>query len=498
MQWFPTQFSTNIYLNMMEAGDSSISISVGNSSHDENSIYLLGVYRSNISDINFNSNFKRREFSQFNNTISKNATKQDDDFWEKYRTLTEKDLKTYQTIDSLGEEFKLDQKAEILEIVASGNIPIKFINIDLKDLYLINGYETFRLGLPIETNDRFSRFISIGAYGGYGFGDKQWKYGSHLKFNIHRPSYTSLKFGFSQDIEFSDYYCFYGEMPAVSFETLARKIFLSEADLTKKIYSSLNFTLFKYLQGNLSYNYQEKHISNQIRYDFISNIDNFIYTSDFTLKLRYAYKEKFMRTPRGNRISLGTTYPIAFFNATYGTDLFLANNEYFKLEAKLKKKFLIRNFGETIIDLTGGYIFGDVPYTNLYYAEGSRYNVNSDLGLSVNNTFNTMRIDEFISDKFANIFISHDFGSLLFSTKSWKPQLLITTAIGWGNNSRIGELQNETFAKKMNKGFYESGIQINNILSTYGVGIYYRYGPYALTKEINNWAFKISIKFNLW
>jgi hypothetical protein len=53
----------------------------------------------------------------------------------------------------------------------------------------------------------------------------------------------------------------------------------------------------------------------------------------------------------------------------------------------------------------------------------------------------------------------------------------------------------------MNKGYFESGIQINNILKLsfqgYGIGIYYRYGPYSLPKLIDNWAFKFNLTFVL-
>ena len=48
----------------------------------------------------------------------------------------------------------------------------------------------------------------------------------------------------------------------------------------------------------------------------------------------------------------------------------------------------------------------------------------------------------------------------------------------------------------MNKGYYESGLQIDNILlssfSGIGIGIYYRYGPYSLDGFRNNLAIKLS------
>jgi hypothetical protein len=53
----------------------------------------------------------------------------------------------------------------------------------------------------------------------------------------------------------------------------------------------------------------------------------------------------------------------------------------------------------------------------------------------------------------------------------------------------------------MEKGYYEAGLLINNIfrmqLFKYGVGVMYRYGPYAYPKTIDNFAFKLTLQFNM-
>ena len=51
----------------------------------------------------------------------------------------------------------------------------------------------------------------------------------------------------------------------------------------------------------------------------------------------------------------------------------------------------------------------------------------------------------------------------------------------------------------MEKGYYESGILINNILNlgfySFGVGAFYRYGPYSLDKISDNFAWKFTMTF---
>jgi hypothetical protein len=52
----------------------------------------------------------------------------------------------------------------------------------------------------------------------------------------------------------------------------------------------------------------------------------------------------------------------------------------------------------------------------------------------------------------------------------------------------------------MEKGYFESGLLINNLLRfqlfRYGLGVLYRYGPYAFGKTIDNFAFKLTLQLN--
>ena len=52
----------------------------------------------------------------------------------------------------------------------------------------------------------------------------------------------------------------------------------------------------------------------------------------------------------------------------------------------------------------------------------------------------------------------------------------------------------------MDKGYYESGLLINNILGIFGllnigVGAFYRYGPYSFENVADNFAYKFTLQF---
>lgn len=495
VQWFPVQLNTTLVMNLLQVSDNSTEITSNGDSGDD-FLPLVGIGKSYLTDISLNPDYKRRDFNNIEVDISEDANDRDDEYWVKYRhdSLTEKDMRTYEVIDSIGKEANLDKTMELMEVLLTGYIPWKFINIDASSLLWYNNYEGYRLGIGIATNDKMLKWASVGGYLGYGFRDKAWKYGGHLDFNIHKNSNTTLRFGYKQDLEFSDDHTFYVDKASFSLQS-ARDFFLSEMDSVRSYYSTFKFTSFKYLHTKVKFDYDEKWVININRYDFTNPINQHYFNSELGVYFRYAYKEKFFKTPYGNKISMGTKYPVLYFNVKKGIEFEDASNDYLKTEAKITKRITHRGIGDTYLSLSGGMVTGDIPYSELYYGPGS-YS-----WLNIDNSFNTMRVNEFVSDRFASFFFRHDFGSLLFKTKNWAPKLAIVSAVGWGDNSLIGDIQNDDYAKKMKLGYYESGIQINNILKMsfqgYGLGVYYRYGPYSRNREIENWAFKFNLTFVL-
>ena len=483
-QWFPVQLNTDLVMNMIQTSEDSVSMP------------LVGIGKSYLSDISLNPDYKRKDFNQIDVVVNDDANKKTEEFWNFYRkdSLTAKDVETYRVIDSIGKAENLDRTMELLEVITSGYIPWKFLNFDPSSIVWYNKHEGYRLGLGVSTNYKFIPWLSIGGFFGYGLKDKAWKYGGNLEFFLNKASNTRLKIGYKQDLEFSDDYSFNKDVSIFSQQSIL-DLFLSEMDSVTKYYATFKFSSLRYLSTDFRFEYCEKNIINPFRYDFIKPITKHYFNTEVGVYFRYAYKEKFLQTPRGNRISMGTDYPVFYFNVIKGLSLFESSNEYWKYESQIYKKFTIRNLGDTHITITGGLITGEIPYSGLYYAAGS-YS-----WLNIDNTFNAMRINEFISNRFACVFFRHDFGSLLLKTKKWSPRFVITSSAGWGDNNLIGAGVNENFAKSMNKGYYEAGIQINNILKLdfqgYGLGVYYRYGPYSLPKEINNWAFKFNVTFVL-
>jgi hypothetical protein len=170
--------------------------------------------------------------------------------------------------------------------------------------------------------------------------------------------------------------------------------------------------------------------------------------------------------------------------------------EYTKAEAKISKTFITRSLGDTKLALVGGWADRSLPYPLLYAGAGS-YGV---FTIETENSFATMRVNEFVSDRFASIHFQQDFGKLLFKGEKFQPGILIAASAGYGSlrmDPRHVNLKQNT----MEKGYYESGILFNNLLRQwflgYGLGVFYRMGPYTLPKTIDNFAFKFTVRFNI-
>jgi hypothetical protein len=69
--------------------------------------------------------------------------------------------------------------------------------------------------------------------------------------------------------------------------------------------------------------------------------------------------------------------------------------------------------------------------------------------------------------------------------------------LGYLNSSSSTKYQMTDFRK----GYLESGFEINNLLRmdflSWGLGVYYRYGPYHLPSAGDNFAYKFGFFINL-
>ena len=115
------------------------------------------------------------------------------------------------------------------------------------------------------------------------------------------------------------------------------------------------------------------------------------------------------------------------------------------------------------------------------------------------NTFETMKPSEFYSSKQVALFTRMNFNAIKTKAKWNEPQFSVHHAIGYGEMNQ--KLQHSISFQSMEKGFYEAGLILNNVLvaNSMGIGIggFYRYGPYSDADWKKNIVPKITVSIAL-
>jgi hypothetical protein len=486
LQWFPAELNTDIIF-----GQDNFSAGSGSS------YSLVGIGKSYLSDIKIEPELRRRDFNHVELTIDPNAHRQTESFWEKFRIepLTEKDEKTYHVIDSIGEAANFDRSLRVLEAIATGYIPWGYVNVDYMSIIDFNHFEGLRPGLRLVSNDRFSGRFSLGGHVALGTRDKEIKYGAEAGLVLFPGGDMKIGVSYKMDVEEAGSYKFLGAQSALSTENY-RRFNIGRMDYVEQSSATLSFRLMRHFQAGLYINSSRVDPGDQYIYSD-GGTENL--TFNFTesgLNLRFAYREKFMQTPKGNRISMGTDFPVLWVNYGRGLSILDGDYEYTRIQARLFQTFVTKSLGTTSFVIEGGLVDENVPLQKLYTGKGNYRHFSLDAA----NSFATMRMLEFASSEFVSFYFRQNFESLLFRSGNFRPELVFITNIGYGLLKNSENHQNISL-RSMERGYFESGVLLNNIISRfimgYGIGVYYRYGPYSFDRTFDNFAFKLAFSFNL-
>lgn len=452
--------------------------------------------RSYINPVELDPLLDSKDFGPDKVLMADSAGKRDAVFWNTNRndTLSKKEIVTYVYMDSLGREINFDYYTRLAPAIMEGFFPIGPIDISYDKIYDYNKTEGHRFGLGLRTGEKIARWFNIGGYFGYGLADKQWKYGGELNIKLCRR----------HDIEWYCRYHYDLEEPGTSnlykYPNSAYWLGMMglQHDMTTHYETGFRFRTFRFLEAEISAHRSTVNPSYNYSYYFGNGeSDTSFIFSEARLGLRYAIRDDVTEI-FGRRFSMGTRFPVFYLSYTYGIPGTLGGEyEYSRIEAAITKRFRIRNLGYTTLTAEGGLVIGNIPYSRLFRGKGS---YSGDVSFLIHNSFQTMRTDEFASNRFVSFFFRHQFGRLLFTAKKFKPEFSIVHNLTFGDLSNSEYHQNLQL-KAPSKGYFEAGLIIDNIIRLnilriayvgIGGGVFYRYGAYSYEKAFKNFAFKIS------
>ena len=389
------------------------------------------------------------------------------------------------------------RKRNFSKQLGNGYFPTKYFDIDLRYLIKFNQYEGLRTGLGGITNDAFSEKFRINSYIVYGFKDHRFKYSIGGGVRLIPNSNTWLNLSYTDDLQ---------EAGSSKFLTDSRLFQFFEPRL-------LNIDLFyKYISQTISLQHNitpnlitelQFGVSNiNPTYDYLYQVGNDVYreldlsTGIFSFQWSpfsdYGFVKKQLKETKEG-------YPKFAFQFTQSfKGVFHGDLNFSKVDFRTTHKIIHNKESFSNIVLTSGIVAGKAPLSHLYHAYPNNITKETILqrfSVAGINSFETMYFNEFFSDRFATLQVKHFLRPFHISSR-FNPQLVLISRFAIGDMNHIERHQGITFGT-LDKGYTESGFEINKLLFGFGLSGTYRYGGYHLPKFEDNIAVKFTFNITL-
>lgn len=431
--------------------------------------------------------------------INEDAISKNESYWTPFRkdSLDIRSMSTYSTLDSLVTKEGYEQKIKIGRKVINGLIPLGMVDLELRQLIKYNNYEGFRFGLGGITTDAFSKIIRLNGYGAYGLKDNGFKFSLGQSTRIGNFSNSWVGFSYTVDLQ---------EIGSTIFDIDRKRFRLYDPrpfNLTT-FYSHKTAKIFvetKILPKTESiWQLTQTYIDPKFDYTFLAggNLYRNYNLTTASLSVQWNPFSDYMQTPSG-RIESEKKYPKFTFQFSktlpgiLGNDL---NFGKFDFRTEIEKKYL--DGQKTSFLFQAGIAFGDVPITHLYSISPNtqdRDAILQRLNITGKNSFETMRFNEFFSSEYMALHFKHALRKVkLF--KKVNPTTVLVTRAALGDAKNQNNHTGFTY-KTLNDGYFESGLEFNNIYSGLGLSGFYRYGGNALPTFNDNIAVKLSFVLDL-
>ncbi len=485
--WFPAQLITDL-----ELGGGPIRI------EGADSLKLRFSGRAYLNNIDLDPHLSKKTGSSIAVAVDRNALIRPESYWNRYRTdtLDSLDLNTYSFIDSLGKKFKFDKLLQQAQNLASGRISLGYVDLDLNRIVQYNLGEKLRLGAGFYTNDKVARWFTLGAWAGYGFGDGEWKYGGLAVLHPFSDYRFQLRYKFDHDFIESGL-----PVPGlIGFERfqdlIGRNIRLRYLHYEESHKLTFKLPIWKNWTTETGFRISDIEAGYLYRY----NGQSHLFLNEFISEHRFTWKENYLKNGRF-LATLTRPWPVLRVQWIQGVSVpDKLGLTYQLLSVSLQHNHTLPRWGKISWSIQGGQGQGDIPYPRLQVFRG---NFDKAWPLQSPLSFNTMRYNEFVADRFAVFHFRYDFNDWIFHSRKYHPNPIVEYNAAWGQFRGNKSLHEIPFLLQSPDHIYqEAGIAIQHLANDFlkeispmfgiiGLGVYYRFGAYSFHSSGQNWAFKI-------
>lgn len=484
-RWFPAKLSTEAVFPSLKISDS-----IPDS-------YMIAKGTTYVEELKFDVDMKGEKFNAASVVTNIDAGDKDSAHWnnERVNALSDKDVRTYAMIDSLGTVYKFDKKLSILSSVLSGKVPLGYVQLDLTRLINYHEYEGYRFGLGLENSPKLMKRVTIGGYGAYGNRDLAWKYGTYLSALLSPKSFLRMDLKYQDDIAERGGTNFYQQRDIVQINNVYQDFYISKMDKQRIASVSFNGYFRPTLGWRIGTSYQRVTFTQDYWFkngnDTLHKFDQHEINGELVWSI--GDKVTFLAGKRIVKASNKPHFRLAVGIGMKGREQSTLNYQRFALE--VTERVQLRAAGLLQMKLIGAKTFGNVPLFLLNVASGT----GGQWNLTVPNSFETMNASTFYNNEYTAFFLRYTTKSLKTNLKWTAPKLSVHYAMGTG---KFTDRQNHNAeVPEMSKGYYETGAVLENVLilnsTAFGIGAFAPFGSLVSPDLSKTLTLKIALTYVL-
>ncbi len=430
------------------------------------------------------------------------ASEKSEEFWNKARKeqLSKQEQGIYNMVDSIKNVPLFRTYVDVITTIFTGYYALgKSKKIEIgpySKLYSYNTVEGHRFRLGFRTTPEFSKNLFFETYLAYGVQDLTYKFGVETKYFLNKDKSKYVGFDVGKDVE---------QLGASEhaypndniFRFVLKRTNTDRLNMNEHLKLFFGYEWFNGFSNELVFNHTILSPLGgyriQINKPDVYFLDQ-IFTSEITLKTRFAYDEKFINTKR-KRISLGTKYPILNIYYTVGLkDVFKSDYSYSKINASISDKIKLSFIGHSTLYFEGGQVFGTLPFPLLEIQKGNETYWYDDY------SFNLMNYYEFITDKYFLAMITHRFDGLflnkipLLNKLKWREVIMFKGVVGDISDANKEYSAFPEITHPLTKPYMEASAGIENIFELLRIDAVWRLS-YLNNSGIDKFGIRIKFQF---
>lgn len=421
------------------------------------------------------------------------------DFWDTHRheQLSKKESDIYHMVDTMKQIPRFRTYIDIVNTAITGYYPLGDVELGpYFTTYSFNPVEGNRFRLGLRTSSQWSRRLELEGYTAYGTTDGVFKYGFGGRGFITKEPRLIGGLYYRLDMEQLGQSTDAFRQDNILSSTF-RRTPNNKLTLVDEWRAYLDREWFMGFNSMVLLRRRELFPRGTLEYITFSDANepvslSSITTTEAIFSTRFAYKEKYVAGDF-TRVSLGTRYPSLEVMVAKGLLGVLGGDyDYTKLSARLYHRVPVGTFGFLRYWLHAGQVFSEpLPYPLLIIHAGNETFYFDELA------FNTMNFFEFVSDRYASVYIDHHFDGLflnripLFRRLKWREVVGGKAVVGALDRKHLGEMALLPFSFDLGSGpFAEVSVGVENVFKMLRFDMVRRL-TYMDHENTKPWAFRV-------